>query len=164
MKTDYSDIFLAVPEAVVSCSEIACYSDIYNTELSEPLGCFLVRPIKKLKFFHNIEGVTTVGIATVGYSEINTKKKLITRTFLRDKNGNDEVYQHDVLANVIPCAGDISWMVDELHPAIETLGVEGIQHYLGLPKADIYERLCEVRDRAMELSTCKQEVAKQKKK
>lgn len=156
MKEIKDNVFLAIPQAVVNCGEIAAYSNdkkkIYNTFLSEPLGFFLVRPVKRLKVFNDYEGGSVLSLATVGYAEIKTGKRIITRTFSSDEEGNIKAIQHDILADTIPSKGDIQWSVKENPELLKQIDTSKIEAYMNLSKDEIYTRLNDIHMEAKEMA------------
>ncbi len=155
---EYNNVFLAIPEAVVSRKEIAFYNDIYNLELSEPLGYFLVKPIRRLRFFRD---TGSFGMRIVGFYEIRTGQKIITRTFQRGNLGEEEILQHDVLATTVPKAGDVYWKVDDFRPASTILQELDFRNYFSLSKDEIRRRLRNIHSEAMQIATNGREKAKQ---
>ena len=164
MKDKFSNIYLAIPEAIMDYRETVCYSNIYTTKVSEPLDYFLVRPVKGLKIIHDSATGTNLVLATVGYNEINTGKRIINVSFLKKEDGNTEVYKHDILSGTEPIVGEVQWRVDEGNPASTVLGEEGIKEYRKISKKDIIERLFMVHEQAQKLgSTNDKEKVKTKK-
>ena len=144
----HDNIYLAIPKAVIRRGELFAYSNerkkIYNTFLSEPLGFFLVRPIKRLRIIHDYDGGQMLSIATVGFAEIKTGKRIITRTFMENEEGNTEAIQHDILADIVPSTGDIEWSIDYNPVAIKNVSDSKIKEYMKLSKSEIVSRLNDI--------------------
>ncbi len=144
MKEENNNVYLAIPKAVIKSGEISAYSNenrkVYNTLVSEPLGFFLVKPIKRLKIYRSNYDGSILTLATVGFAEVKTGKRIITRTFRHDNNGNTEAIQHDVLATTTPNVGDVEWSVEYQPTALEQLDKEKLQEYMNLSKKEKCER------------------------
>ena len=127
------------------------YSDVHTPILSDVIDRFLVRPIKAIKMFHDMDGGTSLVITIVGYEEVRTGKKIIKRSFPRDEFGTTEVVQHDAIAGVEPISGDVFWNVDESNTASELLGVEEVDKYLQQSKYEMCNRINHVYISAQEM-------------
>ncbi len=152
-----NNIFLAIPEAVMAYTETVCYKNIYATQLSEPLDYFLVRPVKGLRIIHDSINGSNLVVATVGYNEINTGKRIINVSFKQKEDGNTEVFRHDIMAGIEPVVGDVQWKVDEVNPASSILGEDKIKEYRKISKKAIIERLVEIHEQAQEICNSKKE-------
>lgn len=152
-----NNVYLALPQAVIKVAKLPAYSNeektVYNTLVSEPLGFFLVRPVKRLKILHDFEGGSNLSIATVGFKEIKTGRRIITRTFIENEEGTTEAIQHDILANTTPSTGDIEWMINYQPVNIRKIKDSKIKEYLSLSKKEITARLNEIHIEALEIAS-----------
>lgn len=142
--SEKDDIYLAIPSAITHTENMSFHqgltNDYYSTETSNPLGFFLVKPVKEIKIYREF-GEIIPGILTTGYREIITKKKIIKNTFKNNGLGGIDGYRHDVEADIKPKIGDVFWQVTELTSVINLVGVEKIEEYLHTPKKELKEKL-----------------------
>ena len=147
-------LYLATAAAVISSEKTVAYSntpnEFYATEISKPLGTFLVYPIKNLKIFREFNELH-YGIYTIGFREANTRKKIISNTFIKNNLGSIDGHLHDIEGNIHPMAGDIYWNINEEETAQDILGEEIVENYFHISKKEMKKKLQEIRALALEL-------------
>ena len=148
-KREDNNTFVAIPSAITYFEKVASYSNapdsFYTIETSEPLGFFLVRPIKEFKIRKEY-GVTSIGMVLTGYSEIITGKRIITNTMRQNSFGGMDACFHDVQADITPKIGNVSWQIKTLEEAKELIGKSKIEEYLGCSRKAILEEIKIVHD------------------
>ena len=148
-KKEKENTFLAIPSAITYFEKVASYPNtpdsFYTIETSEPLGFFLVKPIKEFKIWKEY-GVTSIGMVLTGYAEIITGKRIITNSTRKNSFGGIDACFHDVQADITPKIGNVSWQIKALEEAKELIEEAKIEEYLSCSKEAVLEELKIVHD------------------
>lgn len=148
-KLENSNVLVAIPSAITYFERLASYpnipDDFYTIQTSEPLGFFLVKPVKQFKIWKEY-GITSIGTVLTGYSEITTGKTIIVNTMNQNSFGGIDAHLHDVQADIYPKIGNVAWQIKKLEEVKEEIGQGKIEEYLFCPRESILKELKIVHD------------------
>lgn len=150
MKENSEEFYIAIPHAILDYEETAYYQGVYTSILSDPIGFFVVKPVRRLKIIRSQFEGFCLRSSIVGFKDYTTGKTIINTSFKTNKEGDTEVLYHDILSSTHPAIGDVQWEL--FIPHFSEGEKTKIERYKRFTKNEILDKICQVHEEAQELA------------